>query len=285
MKFFFISTDGSTDRLLFKDDEDFRAAMNIVAIVSFLLNVNVISFVLMSNHVHFVLQCTDEEAIAFINRFKQLLGRYIHQKYESEDYLRKLGIDIQEVKLVDESLHRAIAYVQMNPVAANITHSTVLYPWGTGPTFFNMNKTSGKRIGEISRRKQSLMLRSKAVLPSDYLVGNEGYILPESFVPVQFVEKLFRTPRRYSYYLSNSSKAKEHMEKDAAPAFRDQVIIAAIKDLCQSLYREENPGSLSPKQTKDLIHQIKRRFSMDVNQISRVTGIAYKEVAEILDSF
>ena len=284
MKFFLVTTNHLTERLLFKDDEDFRTAMNCVAIAAFLLKVNVLAFVLMSNHVHFVLQCPEEKAFAFVHKFKQLYGRHINRKYQSISYLRRLRVDVRELQAENESLHKGIAYVQMNPVAANITPSAVQYPWGSGALYFNMCESRGTEIGSLSQRKQEDFLHSKVVLPVNWRLGTEGYILPESYVVVRFVEKLFRSPKRYSFFLNNSSKSKMHLEKDAAPSFRDQVVLAAIPDLCRSLYRKDNMSLLTAEQTTDCVRQLKRRFSMDVNQLARVTGIPSPDLARLLEA-
>lgn len=90
MRFFLVTSDHFTDRLLFRDNEDFRVAMNYVAIVSFRLGINVLTFILMSNHVHFVLECTPEQAKLFADRFKMLYGKHYSGKYGSPDYLRRL---------------------------------------------------------------------------------------------------------------------------------------------------------------------------------------------------
>ena len=73
-------------------------------------------------------------------------------------------------------------------------------------------------------------------------MSDDGYILPESYIPIQFVERVFRTPSRMNYFLNNSSKAKARMNQQEAalPSFRDQTIISAIPELCRSLFRIEN---------------------------------------------
>ena len=250
------------------------------------VGVIVLAFILMSNHIHFVLQCEDyEEAKVFIDRFKRLYGFYYCRKYHVEDYLRRLSVDIRELYIHDESVHRGIAYVQCNSVAANITPHASLYEWGTGSTFFREISSSGRPLSDFSRSKQRRLLRSKQHLPQEYLISEGGYIIPESYVPVTFVQALFRTSNRYNYYLINSSKAKQRLEKDAAPSFRDQVILAAIPDLCMSLFRVSNISELSDDHLSDFLKQVRRRFSSDVKQLARVTGLSYERVSSLLDRF
>ena len=287
MTFFLITTDHLETRLWFLDDNDFKTGMNYVATVAFLLGVRVIAFILMSNHVHFVLECTREQAVRFITEFKRLYSRYLNQKHGTKELLRDNGVDIQELRLGDESLERAIAYVQMNCVAANICLEPAAYPWGTGRTFFQVSAKRGQCLGALSARKKNKLLHSKIILPAGWMLGEDGYILPESYVPVRFVESLFRSPRRMQYFLQNSSKAKrilDRIEKDL-PAFRDQVILAAIPDLCHSLFQKRSFEELDIPQKTELARQIRYRFSADIHQIARVSGMPYQQIASLLDSF
>ncbi|MBQ7518108.1 MAG: hypothetical protein IJU13_06775 [Bacteroidales bacterium] len=284
-RFFLLTTDHLEDRLWFRDEEDFRVAMNYVAIAAFLSGVYVLAFILMSNHVHFVLSCDMAHAKLFICKFKRLYSAYYQRKYGVFELLRRNGVDIREISEEDESLERAIAYVLMNSVAANICMEPAGYPWGTGNVLFNENPFPGQRLGELSRRAQIRLLNSNITLPPDYRLAPGGYILPESYVPLKAVESLFRTPKRLNYFLRTSSKARIRLDGGATPSFRDQLILSACGDLCHSLFRANGIADLIPEQKAELLRQLGRRFSSDLNQLCRVTGIPYAEAAKLLDSF
>lgn len=283
-RFFLITTEHLEDRLWFRDEEDFRVAMNYVAVAAYLSGVMVLAFILMSNHVHFVLTCSREDAKRFADTFKRLYAFYYFRKYGVNEPLRRNGVDIREVSDSDESLERAIAYVLMNSVAANICLEPSGYPWGTGNVLFNENPFPGRCLNEFSGRARKRMLKSDVMLPGNYKIGPEGYILPESYVQVKGVESLFRTPKRLGYFLRTSSKARQRLEGDALPSFRDQVILSASEDLCHSLFRADRITDLSEEQRRELLRQLSRRFSADLNQICRVTGIPYAEAARMLDN-
>ena len=77
MEFYLVTTDHLEDRIWFRDDDDFKAGMNTVAILSASApTVHILAFILMSNHVHFVLECPYEKAKSFINAFKKYHSRY-----------------------------------------------------------------------------------------------------------------------------------------------------------------------------------------------------------------
>ena len=259
--------------------------------------------------------------------FKGTYSRYVWDKYGIHEIFRRKGVQVEPVPTVGESLERAIAYVQMNSVAANICAHPTEYPWGTGRTFFQVQSTwsgvkpvaplrgtsqvvplgpgdlpqgSGdlpqgpgdlplgpgdRRLSELSTRERYRLLHSKFDLPGDWVICADGYIVPASYVKVSTVESIFRTPRRMNYFLVNSQKAKLRHEAgaDNMPAFRDQAILAALPDLCRSLFRKSSPDELNEDQLVELMRQIRFRFSSNVNQIARIVGLTYERAAKLLD--
>lgn len=86
------------------------------------------------------------------------------------------------------------------------------------------------------------------------------------------------------FFNQNSSKAKRRLSSDEdIPAFRDQVIASAIPDLCQSLFRKPNMGYLDENDLSELLKQLRFRFSSNINQLARISGLSYEKVASLLD--
>ena len=278
-----ITTDHLTDRIWFRDEEDFKVGMNLVAILACSLPVEILSFTLMSNHVHFVLAGSHEQVERFINEFKRRYAQHVRKKYGVKEFLRGNGVDIRPLDGTEESQEWGIAYVQMNCVAANICLSPTNYPWGTGNAFFKVGRTQGRRLDSFSGRARMRLLHSEQKLPPDWIVGEEGYILPESYVNVERVESLFRTPKRMNYFLQNSSKAKRRLAAAECPSFSDQLVLSAIHDLCHSLFRKSSLETMDWKERAELIKQLRYRFSSDPQQLARVTGLSYETVTAMLD--
>ena len=283
--YWLVTTEHLKEGLWFREDGDFKVGMNYVALSALFCAVMVIVFVLMSNHVHFVLYCTYEEAQRFIDKFKENCSRYLAKKYGIRELLRKNRVVIQRISPDDESFERAVAYTHMNPPAANICLSPSDYPWGTGGSFFKGRSTKGVLLSSLSQRAVSKLLHTRQVLPSDWMISDDGYILPESYVPVSLVESIFRTPRRMYYFLQNSSKSKRKNEfkGNYLPAFRDQVLISAIPDICRTVYGRNAVSELEEGECAELVKQLRRRFSADYRQIARVTSIPENEVVRLLD--
>ena len=286
-KYYLVTTEHLKEGLWFRDENDFRAGMNFVAIQAYQSKVTVLAFILMSNHLHFVVQGRWADVKAFIDGIKGRHSKYLNHKYGTAEFLRRNKVTIEEVSTLNEGLERAIAYPQMNSVAANICSHPSQYPWGTGPLFFNASKRSGKPLGSLSKRARIRLLHCcKEGFPADWLVSGEGYILPESYVAVEFVERCYRRASRMNYFLVNSSKAKRKIENadDHHPAFRDQVILAALPDLYRSLFGKQSFEELTPEEQTESLRQVQRRFCSNVHQIARVTGLTYEAAARMMDS-
>ncbi len=313
MEYWLITTDHLEKHVLFREPVDFCVGMNYVAVLAWKTGLFVLAFILMSNHLHFVVYGTRAQAEYFAKMFKGTYSRYVWDKYGIHEIFRRKGVQVESVPTFGESLERAIAYVQMNSVAANICAHPSEYPWGTGRTFFQVQSTwtgakpvapargtsqvvplgSGdlplgpgdRRLSELSTRERYHLLHSKADLPGDWVICADGYILPASYVKVDWVESLFHTPRRMNYFLVNSQKAKLRQEAgaDNMPAFRDQAILTALPDLCRSLFRKPSPAELNEDQLVELMRQIRFRFSSNVNQIARIVGLTYERAAKLLD--
>lgn len=286
-KLWLITTDHLEVGLWFRDEEDFKVGMNFVAIQGYVSKVKILAYILMSNHLHLiVLADSKNEAEAFIDALKHRYSLYYRRKYGVKEFLRENGKKVDLINTDDEGVEQAIAYVQMNCVAANICSHPSQYPWGTGNLFFNHSKPVGKRLGSFSKRALKRLLHTDIdSLPEDWLISEDGYILPQSYVDILFVESCFRTPKRMNYFLVNSSKAKKRLNADEhLPAFRDQIILAALPDLCQSLFGKRSFPDLPEEDKRECVRQLHFRFSAHVNQIARVCGLTYEEVACLMDS-
>ena len=286
-KLWLITTEHLQAGLWFRDEEDYKVGMNFVAIQAHASRVVILSFILMSNHVHFVLKADSKrDAKAFIEGFKHRYSLYLRYKYGVKEFLRGNDVRIDPISWYDEDPEKAIAYVEMNCVAANICSHPSQYPWGTGDVFFNPGKLTGRPLGVFSKRACKRLLHTDVEsLPEDWLVGADGYILPQNYIDVAAVEAWFKTPQRMNWFLSNSSKAKKRLEADDnLPAFRDQVILAAIPDLCQSLFGKRKFSQLARDGQVEFVRQLHFRFSAHVNQIARVCGLTYEQAARLMDS-
>ena len=282
-----VTTDHLEDTLWFREEEDFKVGMNYVAVLAAGMPVFILAFILMSNHVHFVLMGTESDARAFINEYKRRYSKYYQRKYGFAKFLKKNDFDIQLIPFDDEAPERAIAYVLMNCVAAKICTHPSQYPWGSGDVFFDGRTPRGIRVDALSDRALIRITHSsRSDLPGHWLIGEDGYVLPTSYVRVAYVENLFRNPSRMDYFLRTSSKARKRLESgpDAQPSFKDQTILVALPELCRALYGTSTFEEINDEQKKEVLRQLRYRFSSNVFQLARVVGLSYEAAARLMDS-
>ena len=119
----------------------------------------------------------------------------------------------------------------------------------------------------------------------DWLISEDGYVVPSNYLAVKTVEAIFRTPKRMIYFLNNSSKAKKKVESSDKnlPAFKDQTLLACLPDFCRSMFDKSSFGQLSEEEQAELLKQLRFRFSADANQLARVCGLTYTAAARLLD--
>ena len=284
--FWLVTTDHLENDLWFREEEDFKVGMNYVAAVAAGSPVIILVFILMSNHVHFFLLGTRKEVIRFITELKRRYANYVWLKYGDPKLLKNNSVDIRHIPFEDEAAERAIAYVQMNCVAAGICLYPSQYPWGTGDLFFNPTPTKGFRVDSLSKRKRFQILHSKTDIPGNWLIGEDGYILPSCYVKIDYVEKLFRNPKRMDYYLRTSSKARVRLESGAESqvSFKDQTLLSVLPELCHRLFGEPSFKKLSETQKKEILRQLRFRFSSNIHQLARITGLSYDAAARLMDS-
>lgn len=283
-KNYLLSTEHLESGLWFRSEDDFIVAMNYVAIQAACSpEVVVLAFILMSNHIHLVLRGLRQDVIDFVVLLKQRYSRYYSRQYGVTEFLRRNGMDVKEISQEDEALERAIAYVHMNCVSANICAYPYQYPWGTGNCFFNPDNSGGKRLGDLSTRACKTLLRTRIdQIPQDWRISEKGYVLPASYVNVKGVETCFQTPKRMLYFLNNSSKAKKRIE-GAEVSFRDQSILFCLPDLLRSLFQKGSFRALQDEEKVECVRQIRFRFNADATQIARVCEITYAQAADYLD--
>lgn len=285
MRYYFLSSSHLEDDIWFRDDEDFRIGMNYVAIAALRLGIGVVVFVLMSNHVHFLLICRfREEAIQFYNLYKDLYSRHMWHKYGIHRFLRENKCDCREILPEDEALEKVIAYILMNPVAANICYNTTGYPWGCGNCFFSLTQPEGRLAGELGEKQKQRMLHVRLPVDDNLLIGKDGYILPESYVRKDLVERIFRRPKRMDFFIRMSSKARLVLEADdvTMPSFRDQSILTLALDIAFSLFRKSSLEELNENEVDRVVFEVKRRSGADVKQLARVLSMSPEKIIKIL---
>ena len=280
MHFYHVYTKGLEDRLIFRSVEDFIVGMNYVAVSHFKVKVKLLAFVLMSNHFHFVIMGSEEQVWRFINLYKRLVSVYIMNKYDNAAFLRRTVTDCDKVAVKDDGLRRLIAYVLDNPVNAGVNRVAFAYHWGSAACYFSDNEATSVPISSLTIRVQRNILHSNVLLPETYLLGPDGYILPKSYVDVQFVENHFGRPKSLEYFLSVSASSRK-VRKDMV-MFSDDIIRLAMNELLVNKYGVNSFRDLDFDLQVNLIRELRSHFNVSAKQIARITGFNLIDSVKIL---
>lgn len=310
---------------MFKDTWDFVQGVNRAAICSYLTGVQLYSFVLMDNHVHFVCCGTQPACKDFINKYKNLSGKYISAKYGNKRYLKGLDSKIIPI-LSQESLMETICYIDRNPIAAGFGALPTEYLWGSSRYLFREDgqpspgngntrvssaivhqypqrevqdgrmvpqrnlsnehdalvmhpylqrggQYSGyRKLGDLTVRERWQCLGSRAELPSDWVIDENGMILPWNFLQLREVEVLFKTPNRYLYYLSKKLEGKvdELLSSGHSTFIPDKFLRPIVSRIALEMYGAGDLDSLGVNARMTIARKLRYEYAATVKQISRM---------------
>ena len=112
----------------------------------------------------------------------------------------------------------------------------------------------------------------------------DGLIDPRLYVPVNLVEKIFRTHRAYNYFLF-ISKDSDVDERDGIVSHLTIPIVELReirRQLSIELFGSDNLRNLDMGQRIRLAKVLKSRFNSSTKQIAKSCGLVYDEVKSLL---
>lgn len=191
--------------IIFATDDDFRAAMSILAIsVKLYPQIYVFAFQLMSNHMHLVISGEETTIYAFFKYFRNRLEKYFDGCVDLSGFELKL-FAIKDLAY----LRNTIVYTNRNGFVVRNDVTPFSYPWGSSAFFFQpiavkYAKTCGSPLG--IRQLRALMHSHDADEFKDLKVI-EGYVSPLEFCDIATAERVFRDAKHYFYMVSRNVEA------------------------------------------------------------------------------
>lgn len=276
--FYHVCTDGLSRTLLFKDDRDYIAGMNDVAICSMAANVRIYCFCLMSNHVHFVMKGTEDACISFIRKYKRLRSFRNSERYGKAACTGyPTDISIKKTDTPEYQLS-VMAYVMRNPLSAGMPVMPGLYPWSSAPLYFAYGRRlppGYRSVTQFSNTELRDIVKTRISLPSDYLIDSNGMIWPGCYVEYRAVEKIFGSPKRLLFYLSKNQDLEHELESGviAKASYSDSEIGASAEALAMARFKQKNLNGLSIEHRYLLAKELHHRYGASPKQIARVTGL------------
>lgn len=274
--YFHVCTDGRSLPWMFQDESDFIAGVNRIGICYLRTDARVISYVLMDNHVHFVLRGTMFQCKAFITLYKQLTGTWIHVKYGMNDPLRLLPTNILLLD-TDERLLNTISYIDRNPVIAGYRYLATEYPWGSARYVFKDSKEASctRPLSALSCRSLRMLLNTRIALPGDWRIDDKGMLCPDSFMDISMIESYFKTPARYSYFLSRRLEGiiEQELETSQKIFIPDVELREIVGKIISHDYGKNSVTELDVNARLSIARKLRYRYASTLKQISRMVHL------------
>ncbi len=277
MEYCHVYTKGLKRNLLFSCDADFIYGMNLIPKSLAGTGVELLAFCLMDNHLHFILRAPRDRSASFIVNYKKSLSAYIALTG------RRVGEKIEAgISRIDTAayLMTSIAYVLRNPVVAGLNCIPQDYRWSSAAVYFRRRtqaEMAGSRtIGTMSYKDKRATIKGQHDFPDDWMVDNDGVILPEFYTAVAEVENLFTSVRRYMYYLSASQEAEVNGTVGEKVRLCDSDLRKEAVKVSLDKFGTASANLLDHAQRFVICKILRKKFGASYKQLGRVMHIDYE---------
>jgi REP element-mobilizing transposase RayT len=259
--------------VIFRDTEDYRVAMTIVAMCAHdCLDIKIITFELMSNHVHFILCGTKEACRRYFALFKLRLKRYFERRKMAVD-LSGFTEDFVSIETL-ESLRNQIGYTNRNNFLVDPSHTPFSYPFGASNCYFlDVNKKRVERwFGQLTaREKRALLHTHETDYPNEFALI-DGYISPASFCAISFGEHIFRDARHYFFKVSREIEGYKEVAEALGESvyYTDDELNAVLYKICKESYNGQRATLLPQNEKLDLARTLHYDYNADNEKIARL---------------
>lgn len=273
-------TPGKETPLIFKKDDDYRYAINLLARCAIEFPaVHIVAFEVMSNHIH-IACCGDySNILAFFKLFRRRLARYFSksQKALPESFLP----NIKQIGDIS-SARNTIVYINRNGYVVNPSFTPFSYPWGTGKYYFT-DFLIEDSLGNYSTRELRVMLQCDVpAIPSECKIIN-FHIAPSSFYAIKLGVELFRDAHHYFNMVSKNVESYSQLatELDDGEFLTDQELFVEMVKILNDSYAGARLSALSNAQKFDLARTLHFKYHSSNGQIRRLLGLTQYEVDQL----
>lgn len=278
--YYHVCTKGEDLPWMFRDEFDFIAGINRIGFCVLSVNVTVVDFILMDTHVHFILNGSLPICKDFINKYKQMTGKWVSHRHNIANHLAKVDTTIVPVGS-EEALMEEIAYVDRNSIMAGYRCMPTEYRWGMSRYFFkdtlSMNALLAgfEKIGERSLKILKKQLSTRVDIPRDWEIDKSGMINPRCFVDYRIVESIYRSPNRYLYFLAKKLEGKIDMKlsQGVSSFIPDKEMRSITDSLTREMFGLEKKGLLNMSQRIQMAKKLRYEYGATHKQISRMLNV------------
>ncbi len=196
-------------KVVFRREEDFLFAISRLAVCAFTYNIEVLAFAIMSTHFHIVTLGDDDDTVKFVSHYKRSLALW-HNKH----YRAKLSLNVSKNLVIGIShTISVINYVLKNPIHHGVSITPFTYPYTSAQVYFlpflrREEYFIGEFIAPVLKKPSELRSRDfekifgKQKASEKFKVLRDILIIPESFISIGIVERIYSSPRNFLYQMN-----------------------------------------------------------------------------------
>lgn len=202
--FWHVYSNGECSDLLFHQEENLIFSMNQLAILTHERGIDVLEFSFMDTHFHLILHGEEALVKSFMAYYKRALTLFLKMHKNQFNFGYDLIVSIKSLSNLG-LVREALTYVRRNGMDAEKRYVAWDYAGGTGDIFFRKELRHGHRLDEIEARRLKNMFKTHKDLPREWEFDDKGKILPQCYVNIGLVEKVFMSPRVYLWAMGRKT--------------------------------------------------------------------------------
>ena len=124
----------------------------------------------------------------------------------------------------------------------------------------------------MTKNERRSILRTRIALPPDWKIDASGMICPLCFLDSNRVEKFFKSPLRYAYFLAKKIEGviEQELEHSQKAFLQDKDLRVIVNELAQSLFGVSSVNQLDVKSKLTIARRLRYDYASTVKQIARV---------------
>lgn len=262
--------------VLFHNDDEFKAAMNIVAFTAFIFDdLKIYTFEIMDNHFHFAMEGPEDRIRLFTKNLMSKFAMHPSLAMYSSNF-KNLTFNIFSITSL-ESLRNTIAYINRNGAVVNPNENVFTYRWGANRYFFNNEaKFRYTECGQETTCRERRSLFCSAKLDDlNKVILLDNYVSPMCFCEINAAEMYFRNSRHYFYSVSRNIEASMEIAKNIGENifYSDEDLFAHIMSKSSKEYGCQHIADLSKEAKIALAKDLHYNYNAGNKQISRLLKI------------
>lgn len=281
----FANGDDATDFIT--TENEFKAALNRIAVCAHLSNVTILAASIEDTHPHILMWASEAEAMEFKDAYRFQSIRYIARRRGSSQGVK---LNCELCRIDDESyLMNAASYVIVQATKDGKPILPYDYLYGTGALYFRRPGTilpwdhdfeghlyPQTELGSLPLQEQWAICNTKLPMPGKWIVAN-GIIHPKSYVDIAAFERIFKTHNCFRAFMASGKNRDEIIRKTMSSIRGITIDDIEARKLCHlkclELFSKTTTRHLTTDQRLTLALEMRKHYSLSTRQLASLTKI------------